>query len=97
MASTIINDEEPKKQTIDFNADEILTDWFENNENNWIWFEFIWSKCIEKSIEDFSDIAEIILEKYDNKIICRVLNSKSDINLTVCEFSNYIIDLMNVI
>ena len=54
-------------------------------------------KCIEKSIEDFSDIAEIILEKYDNKIICRVLNSKSDINLTVCEFSNYIIDLMNVI
>lgn len=34
MASTIINDEEPKKQTIDFNADEILTDWFENNENN---------------------------------------------------------------
>ena len=37
-------------------------------------------KCIEKSIEDFSDIAEIILE-----------------NLTVCEFSNYIIDLMNVI
>lgn len=31
-------------------------------------------KCIEKSIEDFSDIAEIILEKYDNKIICRVLN-----------------------
>lgn len=54
-------------------------------------------KCIEKSSEDFSDIAEIILEKYDNKIICRVLNSKSDINLTVCEFSNYIIDLMNVI
>ena len=43
-------------------------------------------KCIEKSIE-----------KYDNKIICRVLNSKLDINLTVCEFSNYIIDLMNVI
>ena len=34
MASTIINDEEPKQQTIDFNADEILTDWFENNENN---------------------------------------------------------------
>ena len=54
-------------------------------------------KCIETSIEEFSDIAEIILEKYDNKIICRVLNSKSDINLTVCEFSNYIIDLMNVI
>lgn len=34
MASTIIDDEEPKPQTTDFNADEILTDWFENNENN---------------------------------------------------------------
>ena len=34
MASTIIDDEEPKSQTTDFNADEILTDWFENNENN---------------------------------------------------------------
>lgn len=54
-------------------------------------------KCIKKAIEDFSDIAEIIPEKCDNKIICRVLTSKSDINLTACEFSNYIIDLMNVI
>ena len=34
MASTIIDDEEPKTQTSNFNADEILTDWFENNENN---------------------------------------------------------------
>lgn len=54
-------------------------------------------KCIKKAIEDFSDIAEIIPEKCDNKIICRVLTSKADINLTACEFSNYIIDLMNVI
>ena len=54
-------------------------------------------KCIKKAIEDFSDIAEIISEKCDNKIICRMLASKADINLTVCEFSNYIIDLMNVI
>lgn len=97
MASTIIDDEEPKPQTTDFNADEILTDWFENNENNWIWLEFIWSKVHKKAIDDFYDIAEIISEKCDNKIICRMLASKADINLTACEFSNYIIDLMNVI
>lgn len=54
-------------------------------------------KCIKKAIEDFSDIAEIIPEKCDNKIICRMLASKADINLTACGFSNYIIDLMNVI
>ena len=54
-------------------------------------------KCIKKAIDDFYDIAEIISEKCDNKIICRMLASKADINLTTCEFSNYIIDLMNVI
>lgn len=54
-------------------------------------------KCIKKAIDDFYDIAEIISEKCDNKIICRMLASKADINLTACEFSNYIIDLMNVI
>ena len=51
-------------------------------------------KCIKKAIDDFY---EIISEKCDNKIICRMLASKADINLIACEFSNYIIDLMNVI
>lgn len=34
MASTIIDDEEFKPQPNSINADKILTDWFENNEDN---------------------------------------------------------------
>lgn len=54
-------------------------------------------KCLEKAIEDFSQIAEIVPEKNGDTIICKLLKSKTDIDITACEFSNYIIDLMNVI
>ena len=97
MASTIIDDEEPKPQTTDFMLMKSLQIGLKTMKTIEFDLNLYDQKCIKKAIDDFYDIAEIISEKCDNKIICRMLASKADINLTACEFSNYIIDLMNVI
>jgi len=53
------------------------------------------SECLRKAAEDFSTIAEISLQDNDKNWICIFSRCLNNDELTVKEYSNYVLDLMN--
>lgn len=51
--------------------------------------------CIEKAIQAYENICSIKISEIDNYIICEFTNCIYDIEETIKEFENYVIDLMN--
>lgn len=52
---------------------------------------------IQKAITDYISLCEIEIEEEGDYIICSFYNCKYNINKTIHEFGNYVIDLMNVV
>ena len=50
---------------------------------------------VKKAIKDYSTIAKIRFESKDNNIKCEFISSKYELEKTIKEFENYIIDLSN--
>lgn len=50
---------------------------------------------VKKAIKDYSAIAKIRFEAKDNNIKCEFVSSKYELEKTIKEFENYIIDLSN--
>lgn len=50
---------------------------------------------VEKAINDYSEVAKIILGIKKEKMICKFSDSIYDVEKTIKEFENYIIDLSN--
>ena len=52
-------------------------------------------RAIKETIRSFSKLAEIKYSKSENYFICEFKKCVYDTQLTMDEFSNYLIDLMN--
>lgn len=52
---------------------------------------------IEQAVFDYKNICDIILTQNQKYYVCEFLNCKFTLKTTICEFENYIIDLMNVV
>ncbi len=52
---------------------------------------------IEKAIKDYQSLCEIELEENVKYFSCIFNNCKYSMDLTINEFENYVIDLMNVV
>lgn len=65
--------------------------------NNEIAFaSMIYPKAIiQKAITDYQSICRIQMEQHTDYVLCTFLESITDIDLTICEFSNYLIELLN--
>jgi len=50
---------------------------------------------IKKAIEDYSLIAQIKMDKNDSGIVCTFIKTEYDLDKTIDEFENYLIDLTN--
>lgn len=64
--------------------------------NNRIFDTDIYEKqAIEQSIVDFKNICRIETEINNNQMTCSFFDCEYDVEITIKEFSNYVIDLMN--
>ena len=52
-------------------------------------------RLIDRAISDYRSICNIVKKKQRNGTICVFSKSLTDLELTVCEFSNYLIELSN--
>ena len=50
---------------------------------------------IQRAIQDYKDICQIRVEENTDHIVCEFVESVADIELTIYEFSNYLIELIN--
>ena len=50
---------------------------------------------LERAIEDYHDICDIDQEVRDGDMICRFSNGKTNAEIIMLEFSNYLIELLN--
>ena len=53
-------------------------------------------QCILTAINDYKRLAEIKLSVNDNYYICEFKNCKIDSERIICEFNNYLIELLNL-
>lgn len=51
---------------------------------------------VQKAINDYSELAKIVLYQKDNYYILDFDNCVYDFNITIKEFENYLIDLSNI-
>lgn len=50
---------------------------------------------IEQAVRDYADICKIELQNVPGRTICEFYDSKAPLPITVKEFSNYLIELIN--